>query len=509
MLWRSLWGSLLPLYAILLPVPDAVRRWHIGSFHGSQGPLSYIEYIHKVLDVRSFDDSAIWTSFLRCASRIRHILDWDPGFDLRVLRVLCDRNGEKTILPSLQSLSWADDPGCRSDEALPLLAPPSLRHMIYRVDSVTPIEFVGTTLANVLSKAPYLSSLTILVDERLSRRLSLLPFLSHFQQLRRLALSGWQVVTPSSFTDFSSSLTLEHLDCHLEGFEGNQNIESALEVPNLMLLKLTGTRSVMQGFLRSLRAPRVRELDLTVWEPDPEHGHCANADLCGQIAGAQFSHTLQRLILRFRGPLDNAAAQGHLSDSSQTSLSAIVRPLLSLKSLRHFTLHYLWKDTALTDATMTLMAEAWPGIEELMLSMRETAPARSPRPTPLSLSKLSLLCPNLRVLSIPIDLEHADAGACTPAPNDCETTPGRSRPHPLKKLDILGQRCLTTPEAELMRFAQFLHRLFPCLVPRSPVTYALMVDRWEIVWDKFRSLSAMALERGEVDAGAPSLFTLT
>ena len=47
-LWRSLWGSLLPLYGILFPVPEIVRKSHIGSFHGSQVPPSYIEYIHKV-----------------------------------------------------------------------------------------------------------------------------------------------------------------------------------------------------------------------------------------------------------------------------------------------------------------------------------------------------------------------------------------------------------------------------------------------------------------------------
>ena len=47
-LWRSLWGSLLPLYGLLLSVPDIVRRSHRGGFHGSHINISYIEYIGKV-----------------------------------------------------------------------------------------------------------------------------------------------------------------------------------------------------------------------------------------------------------------------------------------------------------------------------------------------------------------------------------------------------------------------------------------------------------------------------
>ena len=46
-LWRSL-RSLLPLYGVLLPVPQVVRKTYIGNFFGSHVPLAYIEYIGEV-----------------------------------------------------------------------------------------------------------------------------------------------------------------------------------------------------------------------------------------------------------------------------------------------------------------------------------------------------------------------------------------------------------------------------------------------------------------------------
>ncbi|KAI1790903.1 hypothetical protein LXA43DRAFT_465819 [Ganoderma leucocontextum] len=481
-LWRSL-RSLLPLYGIFLSVPQVIRTTYIGSFHGSHVPVSYIEYIGEVMKTRPFDDPVVWSSFLRCASRIRHLIDWDPGFDIRIFRALCHHNGGNTILPLLKSLSWADAEEARSDEALSLLAPPSLQHLSYHINSVTSIQFVGSTLTSILPKAPFLSSLKILVDTRSTERLPLLPFLSRFQRLRHLSLLGWQVITPSSLVGFSSFPMLEHLACHVEGFEAREDTQYSFDVPNLRVLKLTGTGTDMRGLLQTLRAPRMQDLVLAAREKRADHGRDAHRDLFRDMPTAPFARSLQRFTYN-SGPTDCAPPPNRVHPN-RTSLLDLIHPLLTLRQLRQVSIVFQWEETALKDDEVLAIAEAWRDVEQLMLAMleryREPPADRSQRPTPLSLSHLHRLCPNLSFLALPIDMETSDA--TVPSDDIEEQNP---QPHRLKRLDILGYRSFTTPQDDLEAFARYLSRSFPDLEPCVPFTISM--DPWENMWSKLRSL---------------------
>ncbi|KAM5538837.1 hypothetical protein V8D89_007559 [Ganoderma adspersum] len=481
-LWRSL-RSLLPLYGVLLPVPQVVRKTYIGNFFGSHVPLAYLEYIGEILKTRPFDDPAVWSSFLRCASRIRQLIDWDPRFDLRILRALCHHNCGNTVLPALRSLSWADAKSSRSDEALALFAPPSLRHLAYHINSETPAQFVCNTLTNLFPKAPFLSSLKIVVDARMTTRLPLLPFLRQFQRLRRLCFLGCQVITPACLTGFSSFTTLEHLECHIEGFEACQKIRTSTDVPNLLVLRITGTGAGMRGLLRTLRAPHLQELVLDAREKREDPARDAHRDLFRDIQTAPFARSLQRFNYH-SGP-NNCSPHQHSVQPNRTSLLDLIHPLLSLRQLRRVSIVCHWEEMALRDDEVLAIAEAWRDVEELMLALleryQEPSSDRSHRPAPLSLSHLHRLCPNLSFLALPIDMENPD----TSVPSD-DIESRNFPPHRLKRLDILGYRSLMTPQEDLEALARYLKQAFPDLEPCAP--FAISKDPWDNMWSKLRFL---------------------
>ncbi|PIL26076.1 hypothetical protein GSI_11830 [Ganoderma sinense ZZ0214-1] len=481
-LWRSL-RSLLPLYGILLPVPQVVRKTYIGNFHGSHVPLSYIEYIGEIVKTSPFDDPVVWSSFLRCASRIRQLVDWDPRFDLRILRALCHHNGGDTVLPVLRTLSWADAKGSRSDEALALFAPPSLQHLVYHINSETPAEFICNTLTNLVPKAPFLSSLKIVVDARMTTRLPLLPFLWQFQRLRRLSFLGCQVVTPSCLTGFLSFPTLEHLECNIEGFEACRNVRHSIDVPNLLELWITGTGASMRGLLRILRAPRIQDLLLNAREKRGEPARDAHRDLFREMLTAPFARSLQKFSYH-SGPT-NYGPPHHQVHPNRTSFLDLIHPLLSLRQLRRVSIICHWGEVALKDEEVLAAAEAWRGVEELMLAplerYQETLADRSQRPTPRCLPHLHRLCPNLSFLALPIDMETPDASV----PSD--NVEGQNLPpHRLKRFDILGHRSLMTPQEDLEALARYLKRAFPDLEPCAP--FAISKDPWDNMWSKLRCL---------------------
>nr|VWP01852.1 CipA [Ganoderma boninense] len=482
-LWRSL-RSLLPLYGILLPVPQVVRKTYIGNFHGSHVPLSYIEYIGEILKTRPFDDPTVWSSFLRCASRIRQLIDWDPRFDLRILRALCHHNGGNTVLPVLRTLSWADAKSPRSDEALALFAPPTLQHLAYHINSETPAQFISNTLTNLVPKAPYLSSLKIVVDTRMTTRLPLLPFLWQFQRLRRLSFLGCQVVTPSCLTGFSSFPTLEHLECNIEGFEAYQ-VRYSFDVPNLLVLRITGTGTSMRGLLRTLRAPRIQDLVLDAREKGGEPACDAHRDLFRDMPTAPFACSLQKFSYH-SGPAKYGPPH-HQVHPNRTSFLELIHPLLSLKQLRRVSIICHWEEVGLGDEEVLAAAEAWRDVEELMLAplerYQEPLAERSLRPTTLCLPHLHRLCPNLSFLALPIDMETPEVSV----PSGIDGTEGQNlRPHRLKRFDILGYRSLMTSQEDLEALARYLAGAFPDLEPCAP--FVISKDPWDSMWSKLRSL---------------------
>ena len=319
-------------------------------------------------------------------------------------------------------------------------------------------------------------------------RLPLLPFLWQFQRLRRLCLLGWQVVTPSCLVGFSSFPTLEHLECSVEGFEASQkrNIEPPFDVPNLRVLRLTGTGSNMRGLVRILRAPRLHELVVTAREKRGDLARDAHGALFCDMPTAPFAHSIERFVYH-SGPADYAPPQ-HRVQPNRTSLLDIIHPLLSLRQLRHVSIFCQWEDMGLRDDEVLAIIEAWPDIEELMLALheryREPMPDRSYRPTPLSLSHLYRLCPNLSFLALPIDMETFGASVPSGEAGEPSLQPRARR---LKRLDILGYRSFTTAQEALEALAGYLHRAFPSLVPCAPSAISVH-DPWENMWMKLRSL---------------------
>lgn len=292
------------------------------------------------------------------------------------------------------------------------------------------------------------------------------------------------MITPSCLTGFSSFSTLEHLECHIEGFEACHKTRTSTDVPNLLVLRITGTGASMRGLLRTLRAPCLQELVLDARENREDPACDTHRDLFRDIQTAPFARSLQRFNYH-SGP-NNCAPPQHRVQPNRTSFLDLIHPLLSLRQLRRVSIVCHWEEMALRDNEVLAMAEAWRDVEDLMLALleryQEPSSHRSCRPTPLSLSHLHRLCPRLNFLALPIDMEHPD----TSVPSD-DIENQNLPPHSLlKRLDILGYRSLMTPPEHLEALARYLKRAFPNLEPCAP--FAISKDPWDNLWSKLRFL---------------------
>lgn len=420
---------------------------------------------------------------------------------------LVRHNDDKTFLPSLQRLSWAQDRKCGL-HLLALLAPPTLHTLWLRyrygsnaepegsnIDSdffAKPDEGQVRATENVLSsmaaRCPSLH--TLYIGNSFISVSSLLPELLLFRKLRNLdcATSCWPssvLYTHSDLRILTQTLHPRELAVNIGEFHGGQTSGNVMDCPDLQDLSCAGMSADVARVAACLRAPVLTVFRATIFDEDTMQP----SDLLDFFLAAS-----TRFLSSLRG----------LSFSAQCGTTSNVHPALELVGSISFSdvlpsgpglshiedLHLQFTPGAFllsfTDEDALALARVMPCIRNLTLNC---LCLESRIPSPLALHHFAKHCPRLRVL-------HLDALEGSPIPVFTAI------PAPaLEELYLWRAKSAVTEPGAL---AIILDVLFPnmvtCILPCALMRGDSSEEGWKAV---SKELASLRLQRKEhvVDPG--------
>lgn len=373
-----------------------------------------------------------------------------------------------SFFPNLGTIAWYPDNHLAMLPFLRLLCGPALTSLSaeFAADpaSLSMVSALGITCPNITDIS--ISAPGETVSDDLTNALS--TSICHWKGLKHVSCDD---LTVSAMEHLSQARNLESLTACASGrmlsFSQSLSVQE-LSFPRLQLLHLyTGLSSTVIACLRGLRLA-LKDFWLDLFDvQDMFSASSRLRDLFTTLAEA-CSHTcLTRLYLCVIHP--------HFSSPTSVATIRDIRPLLSFTNLRVVSLEGL-STFSLDDDDIALLASAWPGIEELVLSTYVDHPVAS-LPTFQSLFCLARSCPKLTALSLVVDTTKLVT------PSLCVVGCGvrSSILHDLR----LGNSPISSPIA----VAHLLRNLYPVLKQvdlsvwnREPLNRLPRRDRYEAYW---------------------------
>ncbi|KAI0327506.1 hypothetical protein GY45DRAFT_1327509 [Cubamyces sp. BRFM 1775] len=382
-LWSKMTG-LLPLCELLPQSSDAV----VGHPNHPEQKLADTIDAYAVISDRD------WSRFMRYARRVRKLhyhCREGPSERLRhrTFAALLRRAAHAGVplLPRLEELSWLQS---SQDVAhYQHFISPSLRHItVYVQPSLQPEHRHANELLQLLNvQSPNVEELSL---EGVQLATSLQP-LRAFKRLRGLRLGSVNVPVSTILSYCammprlsSLSVDLTQSPTHLGGFSSDSSLE-ALEV-----LHVAGPPSPIEELINAVRSPSLRSAHLSILIP--EHDRDGGAR-CVATLSARFATSIDTVFVEYKRSADR------LAPHAPRAFSHYAQPLLSLRGLRKCTL--VVEDAlpvCMADADVHAMAEAWPGLVSLEVTLGTSAAL----PSIVALGAFARCCPELESLYIPI-----------------------------------------------------------------------------------------------------------
>ncbi|KAI0634153.1 hypothetical protein C8Q77DRAFT_731788 [Trametes polyzona] len=414
----------------------------------------------------TFINDADWLRFTRYAGRVRRLhyhCREGPSERLsqRTFAALVRRAAlvGAPLLPRLEELSWLQF----SQDVTHYLHffSPSLRRVTVYVQAASSPHSV---LPLVAGEGRYSAELPRLLDARspeveemslegVELPVSLEPTLA-FQRLRSLQLGSVTCpvgvilsycATMPSLTSLSVDLNRVSSPFVQHRTLDNRNTGADLGLLKLEILRVAGAPTAIVDVLQSVHPDTLHtaSMSIFVFEHDPEGGkRCA-----GALAN-RFSRSLRSLRVQYKYATRQTHPQPRL-------FVHYVRPLLALRELSDCTLSMdELGPVTMADADVQAMAEAWPGLNKLGVTVwPNVLPARECMlPSLSALQVFAQRCPTLKTLRIPIRQEVSVLEARADARSGC---PCR---HGLLELWLAG---VWYTKEESRRVIEFLRWTFP------------------------------------------------
>ncbi|KAF9465974.1 hypothetical protein BDZ94DRAFT_280828 [Collybia nuda] len=351
-----------------------------------------------------------WQRFDEYAKRTRHLVYIDDeNFHPSVFFRIAQLRNNRPLLPSLVSLEMAP-----SFEAniLSFISPSLRQCTICSQTSHDLYPVVWTGLDALASIAPNLNFLS--VQTTLSKA-SLLS-ISRMSNLRTLLLYCKGINDFSIIRALSSFQYLVHLEIFFDEttslearFDSSTGPILTMPFQSLENIRTDIPPKHLNALLMCLQPDKLKVLEVGALSSSLEHGgDPVHWEKSFKTIRSRFSNSLQRLKLSYHTtPQDTA-------DRTPSRLFKMFHPLLELRALENATfLDFPW--TEFSDEEFCELGAAWNGIKELHFV--RSAMVRPPNATFRTLHTFAKHCPNLRVLSIPLNtlplppLEEVDASS--------------------------------------------------------------------------------------------------
>ncbi|PIL34355.1 hypothetical protein GSI_03130 [Ganoderma sinense ZZ0214-1] len=449
-LWRNL-PALHPLWNLLAGRNFSPEAKWISPFWQFIDPDDFVK------DVVAKDRER-WNHFLHRASHVREVGIAACGEkELALIRSLTEHNKSKSLLPSLQRLSWRHS--VPADTSVLLLSSSVLRDLEVAVsrlgtesgmtiNSIVPFgpSKVDPMFVRLAEGVPHLHRLTL--SGRQGPGPAIVPHLLHLTRLRELLLYNQSItLNPEQMNSiFEHMADLEALHAHIVDFT---DTDLTAHAPSLRSLSLRGDSPPLHGLLSGyLDAPSLRSLTL---QTSDENYSQKSHQLFAILAHANFTQSLRALSIT----LLNDPTEVVWNDPTVGSYSTIIEPLFALKDLSSIDICLANCLTPFADADVAAIARAWPRVQKLHIGW---APYRAhTRPPLTSLRHFAEHCPALEQLCM-TKLGIPDALDLPAAP--------RATAHPLRLLDLkmTFARNYDGGRLEKAIIAQYLDHLFPNLV---------------------------------------------
>ena len=335
-----------------------------------------------------------WSRFMRSARRVRKLhyhCREGPTERLRhrTFAALLQRAAHAGVplLPRLEELSWL-----QSSEDIAhyrhFISPSLRRVTIYVQPSLQPEHQHANELLQLLNEqSPDVEELSL---EGVQLAALLRP-LRAFKRLRSLRLGPVNIPVSvvlsycAMMPGLSSlSVDLTHSPAYLGGFSDDSSLEA------LQVLRVSGPPSPIEELINAVRSSSLCSAHLSILVP--EHDRDGGARCVATLA-SRFATSLDRVLVEYRRSADR------LSPPAPRAFSHYAQPLLSLRGLRKCTI--VVEDTLpvlMSDADVHAMAEAWPRLVALEVTLRSSAAL----PSIVALSAFARGCPQLESLRIPI-----------------------------------------------------------------------------------------------------------
>ncbi|KAI9056431.1 hypothetical protein FKP32DRAFT_1682376 [Trametes sanguinea] len=397
-----LWSRLTELSPLWNLLPDILDNFD------SDSPVD-----GRTVEMLAVDD-AQWSRFTRYARRVRVLhypcraanSEWRHRRTLASLARHATRFGVP-LLPRLEELSWLQFSRENTD-CLRFLSPSLRRITIYcnddsshgTGDAPEPSEpFIrrgGVLLSLLNERSPGVEELS-LEGVELPSPLAPMPA---FAPLRSLHLGSMAapvsaiIAYCSAMPNLSSlSVDLSRSDTAFGTYLGRHNTPTYGVPPlqALQSLRIVGAPAAIEELLEGIRSPSLRSAKLCV--ASPEHDREGGAR-CVSLLTTRFANSLESVRVEYK-----RSSAGRAQTNAPRPFSRFIRPLLAASHLRHCTV--VVEDvapTSMTDEDVAAMAEAWPALTALEVSLR--SPVELPAIT--ALAAFSRCCPDLASLRLPI-----------------------------------------------------------------------------------------------------------
>ncbi|RPD64586.1 hypothetical protein L226DRAFT_40872 [Lentinus tigrinus ALCF2SS1-7] len=386
------------------------------------------EHPHSILDRVSFSPE-VWATLTR----------YGPNPLLPNLRRLCVHGAEVQYL---------------SNDTLHFPFAGSLRHLRCPVTSRPKDLDILDKLAKSALQLEVLDISTEYIAERgrlerytldsITLEKSLIPCLLTLSDLRMLRLPNVTGISPAALSAIGALRSLSELTITITDLLTPLDNGSSTLFPTLKTVRTTVDElRCVTAFLYSISSPLLE----TIWVSC--HNHATSAAVIRFFSASAVYQQHPRLTLR-----EIMLASKHVQPQPRCNLEEAIRPLLNLHQLASFSL-FGWETLDIDNSFVAELASAWPALKTLHLrpsSDPQFLSDAAPSVTLAGLLPLASLCPELRAVSLAINVD-----VDVPAP---ELRPYRQVTESrLRELHI----GLTGPPRDPVQIAAFLSDHFPWL----------------------------------------------
>ncbi|PIL33697.1 hypothetical protein GSI_04322 [Ganoderma sinense ZZ0214-1] len=366
-----------------------------------------------------------------------------------IARTVVERNGGRTVLPSLLAFAWPKMLPVKVHGDIARLLSPSVVRLMFHPDRSDALGSENV-LRSIRNAAPFLEEVTSMGAHPSAMRV--VDELVQFQHLR--VVQVFAALPHDDIYALLSKLRLTELRVCI--FLDPGSTIRPIKNESLRELTIHGAPPDLAAIFPAWSFPALQCAEIALLDQNLDGG----ADLHTPDLFAAIVAPLSPTALL---TLDIAVGVTHPSSRARSAalpLAQFLRPTFQLRGLRSLRLT-ITGHVALSadDDVFAELAASWPSLCALQLEFRAWH-ADGPVPTPLVLLSLARSCPDLQKLVLPY-LDHAVELEALPQRNVLEAAA-----HPLRQLFIADDRSKEniTPEvAEAL--CDFVGGLFPRLSP--------------------------------------------